>query len=134
MSTVKRIKDLERKRSLLVNELLAVQGMIPGSYNEVALKCGKKNCWCYTNRKLAHVSKRLTWSEGGTSKMKTIPNADASWVMEMIAHHREFRDLRRKLAETEKTLSLALKEYAKEIISNTRNERADLWKNPTYSK
>ena len=131
MSSIKLIKILETQRETLLNELLEFRKMIPGSYNEVALKCGKKNCWCYKDTKIGHVSKRITWSDAGTSRMKTVPDSDVSWVKAMVRNYKTYKETRRKLKVVEKKLSEALDAIEKKIIRNTRMEKRDLWKTST---
>jgi len=134
MSSIKRLKNLENQRKALLDELLEIREMIPGSYNEVGLKCGKKNCWCYKDEKMAHISKRITWSESGKSRMKTIPDESVPWIMEMTEKHRTYRRIRRGLRQIDNLYNEALDRMETEIVENTREEKADLWKNPTYKK
>ncbi len=47
MSTTIEIKDLEKKRTQIIKELLNFRLIIPGSFKEVYRKCGKQNCWCH---------------------------------------------------------------------------------------
>ena len=84
-----RIKNLEKKRSLIMKEILSFRSMIPGAFKIVYCKCGKENCWCY--QKKGHPFRRITWTENGLSKTKAIPQKDVDWIKEVTGNYRKFR-------------------------------------------
>ncbi len=120
MSTHERIKSLEKKQNLLLNELLAVRLMIPGAFKEVYRKCGKENCWCRERDKVGHLLRRITWSENGHSKSNAIPEKDIDWVKEATGNYREFRKKRKELQRLDNSCKQLLGAYEKEIIKKSR--------------
>ena len=116
-----RIKEIEKDRRHIIEQLLAVRMMLPGAYNEVYCKCGKQNCWC--SKKGGHLFRRITWSENGLSKTKAIPEEDVEWIKELTGNYREFKKKRRQLKELEGTLRKLLSEYSKAVIKKSRQLR-----------
>ena len=118
MSTLYRIKELERQRNRILKQILAIRSMLPGAYKEVYCKCGKPNCWCY--KKGGHLFRRITWSENGRSKTKAIPEEDISWIKELTENYREFQKKRREIKELEGILKELLSEHARAVIKKSR--------------
>ena len=127
MSSLNRIKELEKKRSRILRQILDSRSMLPGAYNEVYCKCGKPNCWCY--KEGGHLFRRITWSENGQSKTKAIPKEDIGWIKELTDNYREFQKKRRQIKELEALLKELIGEYAKAVIKKSRQKRDYLRKN-----
>ena len=121
MSTLERIKQLQKRRNQLFRKLLAFGLMIPGAFKEVYRKCGKQNCWCH--EKPGHLLRRITWSEQGLSKSKAIPEQDLVWIKSATQSYRDFRSKRREILQLEKTLKDLLDVYEKEIVKKSRQLR-----------
>jgi len=118
MSTTNEIKNIERKRTQIITELLNFRLMIPGSFKEVYRKCGKQNCWCHD--KAGHLLRRITWSENGHSKTKAIPEKDIDWIKEATENYREFRKKRKEILKLDKNFKELLDAYEKGIIKKSR--------------
>jgi len=116
------INTLERQRSELLQALLLIYPMIPGSYNEVNRKCGKLNCWCNSSAH-GHPSKRITWKEHGVSCAKAISDNDVEWVLKATGNYRKFHSLIASLEQIQVRLNEILREHAAEIINKTREEK-----------
>ncbi len=127
MSTLDRIKELEKQRTRILKQILSVGLMLPGTYKEVYCKCGKPNCWCYKKR--GHLFRRITWSENGRSRTKAIPEDDISCIKELTGNYREFQKKRRQIKELEGILKNLLGEHAKAVIEKGRQLRGYLTKN-----
>ena len=121
MSTLDKIQELEKQRTHILKQLLSIGTMLPGSYNEVYCKCGKPNCWC--RKKGGHPFRRITWSEGGRSRTRAIPEKDVSWIKELTGNYREFQKKRRQIKEMEGVLKMLLSEYAGQVIKKSRLTR-----------
>jgi len=121
MSTLDRIKELEKQRSQILKQILAVRSMLPGAYREVYCKCGKPNCWCH--KKGGHLSRRITWSENGRSRTKAIPEEYINRIKELTKNYREFQKKRRQIKELEGILKELLGEHAKAVIKKSRRLR-----------
>ncbi len=121
MSTTIEIKDLEKKRTQIIKELLNFRLIIPGSFKEVYRKCGKQNCWC--RDKAGHLLRRITWSENGHSKTKAIPEKDIVWIKKATGNYREFRKKRKEIQKLDKSFKELIDAYEKEIIKKSRQIR-----------
>ncbi len=122
MSSLDRIKKLEKQRSRILKQIIAFRSMLPGAYKEVYCKCGKPNCWCY-KKGGGHLFRRITWSENGRSKTKAIPEEDIDWIKELTENYREFQKKRRQIKELEGILNELIGEYAKAVIKKSRRQR-----------
>lgn len=118
MSTLNKIKVLEQKRNQLINEILEIHLIIPGSYKVVYCKCGKDNCWC--KNAAGHPFRRITWSENGFSKTKAIPEKDVDWIKEVTENYRIFKNKCKELQKIEKNIKKLLEKYIREVILKTR--------------
>jgi hypothetical protein len=129
MSSKKKIKCLGKLRKRIIEETLQIPSMLPGSYNQVYCKCGKKNCWCYGSGsgsgsdKVAHPFRRITWTEKGAPKTKAIPEKDVKWIKEVTENYRNFRKKRKEIQRLEKSIRSLLDQYAKDIVKRTRKLR-----------
>lgn len=126
MSTLEKIKELEKQRTRILKQLLSIGAMLPGSYKEVYCKCGKSNCWC--RLKGGHLFRRITWSEDGRSKTRAIPEEDISWIKELTGNYKNFQRKKRQIKEMESVLKELLGEHAAEVIKKSRLTRDYLYK------
>jgi hypothetical protein len=124
MSSKTQIKKLERQRQKLIQELLDTQEMIRGSFGKVMRKCGKPNCWCAEGD--GHPLNRITWTEKGRPRAKTIPGEDAAWVATMTAHYKRFRKNRQALRALDKRLNNEIDELEAKLDDKTRQRKAYL--------
>jgi len=121
MSTLKQIKALEKKRDRILDKMLSQKLMIPGAYKEVYCRCGKKNCWCCSGK--GHPYKRITWSEEGRSRTKSISEKNIGWIKEVTQNYRNFKEGQKKIKEYEERLKDLLGKHSKEIIVQTRMKK-----------
>jgi len=127
----KKIKTLEKLISQVLEEMLRIKTMLPGSYNKVYCRCGKKNCWCYakgkgkskSKDKAAHPFRRITWTEKGVYKTKAIPEKDVDWIKKVTENYRKFRKKRKEIQKLEENIRRLLEEYRKNIVKKTRKLR-----------
>lgn len=131
MSSKNEIKRLEKLKNCILAQILQIPTMLPGSYNQVYCKCGKKKCWCYKNGsgsgsgrdKVAHPFRRITWTEKGVAKTKAIPEKDVNWIKEVTENYRNFRKKRKEIQRLEKRIRTLLDLYGKDIVKRTRKLR-----------
>jgi hypothetical protein len=137
----KKIKTLEKLISQTLEEMLRIKTMLPGSYNKVYCRCGKRNCWCYAKTKgkgkgkdegkrksnskdkVGHPFRRITWMEKGVSKTKAIPEKDVDWIKEVTENYRKFRKKRKEIQKLEESISRLLEDYRAHIVKKTRKLR-----------
>ena len=121
MSTLKQIKALEKKRARILDKILSAKFMIPGAYKKVYCRCGKKNCWCYSGK--GHPYRRITWSEEGRSRTKSISERNIGWIKEVTQNYRNFKKEQKKIKEYEERLKELLDKHSKKIIVKTRMKK-----------
>jgi len=121
MSTLKQIKALEKEKASVLEKMLYQKLMVPGAYKEVYCRCGKKNCWCYHGK--GHLYRRITYSEEGQSRTKSISEKNIEWIMEVTQNYRNFKEGQKKIKEYEERLKKLLDKHSKEIIGQTRMKK-----------
>ena len=121
MSILKQIKALEKKRAYALDRMLSANLMAPGSYRKVYCRCGRKNCWCYNGK--GHPYRRISYSEGGQSRTKSISEKNIEWIKEVTQNYRNFKEGQKKIKEYEERLKKLLDKHSKEIIEQTRKEK-----------
>ena len=124
MSTRKRIKSTEHRRALLMGEILETKFMVRGTFGQVYRRCGKPTCWCAEGE--GHLSNRITWTEGGKSRTKAIPEEDIAWIKSMTQNYKAFRKARQNIRELAARLSNLLDELEREIVERTNQKRTYL--------
>jgi hypothetical protein len=108
---------------LLVETLVAVTAMVRGSFSVVHRRCGKPSCWCARTDEKGHVSKRITWNEKQTSRIKNVSPEEESWARSDVESYQTFRQLRRELRAEEEGLEKLLDKYEDDIVKTTRKQR-----------
>ena len=121
MSTLKQIKALEKKRDRVLEKILSAKLMISGSYKKVYCRCGKKNCWCCNGK--GHPYRRITWSEEGQSRTKSISEKNTGWIKEVTQNYRNFKEGQKQIKKYEEQLKKLLDKHSKEIIVKTRMKK-----------
>ncbi len=121
MSILKQIKALEKKRACAIDEMLSEKLMAPGSYSQVYCRCGRKNCRCYSGK--GHLCRRITFSEDGKSRTKSIHEENIGWIKKVTRNYRDFKEGAKKIKEYDVRLFELLDKYLKEIIEQTRKEK-----------
>ena len=118
MSNAKKIKILELKRQRIIKMLLVIREMIPGTFGTAYRRCGKPSCRCAKGEGHAYV--RITWTENGQGKTRTIAEKDLLRIQQLTESHQKFRKLLKNLRDIEKSTAEAIKAHKKEIIQKTR--------------
>ena len=121
MSILKQIKALEKKRAYALDKMLSANLMAPGSYRKVYCKCGKINCRCYSGK--GHPYSRITFSEDGRSRTKSIHEKNIGWIKEVTQNYRDFKEGQKKIKGYEERLKKLLDKHSKEIIEQTRKKK-----------
>lgn len=121
-----RVKKIEEARSLVLQHLLELEEMIPGSYKSLFRKCGRSNCWC-SQQQDGHRFQRITWTEDGIAKSKAIRNEDVEWIKKVTNNFRTFQKMKRKLRGLETQLRSCIERHEKGQVQRTRKLRSYLW-------
>jgi hypothetical protein len=115
LSSLSRLRQtLRRLLQDLENSLEVAFGRSPfvkGNVYELARKCGKPNCIC--TRGELHRSMVLTWSEGGKSRLVSIPPARLGELKEKSEAYLQFRRARAQVTEIGREIVAVLDQIEK---------------------
>lgn len=90
------IKKLLKTRSYLTRKLLLYREMLPGSFIERKITCGKKNCTCHINKEL-HTAYQLSYREDNKTISKMIPAESVDQVRKQIDQQKRFNSIVKKI-------------------------------------
>jgi hypothetical protein len=111
MATAKKIKLAGKRIAHLVETLADTKVTVRGSFSTVHRRCGKPNCWCAEQGQKGHVCTRITWTENGISRTKTVKAQEQQRLQNAAETYRTYRRNRRKLRAEEKLLEKLLDLY-----------------------
>ena len=115
LSTLSRLRQtLRRLLQDLEHSLEVAFGRSPlvkGNVYELARKCGKPNCVC--TRGELHRSMVLTWSEGGKSRLVSIPSDRLGELKAKSEAYLRFRRARARVTEISREIVAVLDQIEK---------------------
>ena len=120
MSTKNKLKQLDAKRSKLLQSLLASAPMIKGTFSKIYRRCGKDGCWCTSEE--GHPLSRLTWVENGNSKTRSVDIKDIPAVKMGIHQRRHFNEIQKRIFKIDLEIKLLLKEYRDQLIEQGKRK------------
>jgi hypothetical protein len=91
-------QNLLKLRGSLVRKLGRFREMLPGSFVERKLKCGKPNCACALKNEL-HTAFQITFREGNKTVTRMIPADLAKDVRKKIDLQKNFNALVKQIQE-----------------------------------
>jgi hypothetical protein len=126
MSTnfLKKFNDVEIRRQKLIADLIRIKKMVKGSFCQIHVKCGKKNCRCSTGTKHSHW--RMSIKENGKSFSRAVPPDEYEWIKEMTENYRKFKDLRNQLLDMEIETKTILDSFEIEMTKQAKKGKAYL--------
>lgn len=71
--------------------------MVKGSVYRMERKCGKPNCRCATGK--PHSSMVLSWSEGGRTRLLSVPEKRLDELKRLTKQYQRFRKARARLVQ-----------------------------------
>jgi hypothetical protein len=125
MSIEYKVKLFEKKRCLLMKELLEIRYMLRGTFRKAFRRCGKSTCWCATAKK-GHPHDRINGMKDGKGFTKLIQKQDVTWVKEVTQAYKRFRKLRQQLRKLNEDQRLLINELEDSIIEKTKKLRSYL--------
>ena len=105
---VRRLREVESQRAVVVDELAQTDGLIIGSLSEVQRRCGKPSCHCA--EKPGHLQAILMSVEDGHRRCQLIRQADLATVRQAVERYRSFRAGLRTLSTLDLKVLALLKE------------------------
>lgn len=124
MSKSSTIQKKHAQISDRIIKLIEEKPMMPGAFNTVFVKCGNTNCWCASDK--GHPFNRITWTENGTSRTKSIPTEDIPWVKDVTRNFRNYRKTKRELKNLQTKLKLEIDNWEIQMVRKTRKTKAYL--------
>lgn len=126
MSTqiLKKVRKKENERLELLSQLFESKEMVNGSFCQIYVKCGKKNCKCFSGK--GHPHKRMSLSENGKKFSRAVPAEDYEWIEEMTNNFRSYKLIRRKLAKIDLEIKVLLDRFEENCIKQTRKGKSYL--------
>ena len=104
-----RLSRLRKSLAEIVSELKGLapilsehRPMVKGSVYRMERKCGKPNCHCATGE--PHSSMVLSWSEGGRTRLLSVPEKRLDELKQMTKQYQRFRKARARLVELHKKM------------------------------
>lgn len=101
------LQDLEHSLEVAFGR----SSLVKGNVYELARKCGKPNCIC--TRGELHRSMVLTWSEGGKSRLVSIPPERLGELKEKSEEYLRFRRTRARVTEISREIVAVLDQIEK---------------------
>ena len=105
---VRRLREVESRRAVVVAELAQTDGLIIGSLSEVQRRCGKPSCHCA--ERPGHPQTILMSVQEGRRRCQLIRQADLAAVRHAVERYRAFREGLRLLNTLDSTVLALLKE------------------------
>ena len=109
VSSRERLSRLRKSLTEMVNEsrklvhiLSHRQAMVKGSVYQMQRKCGKPNCRCAEG--LPHSSMVLSWSEGGRTRLLSVPEKNLDVLRQQTEQYQRFRKARARLVQLHKNM------------------------------
>lgn len=126
MATPREIKQVTKRIAQLVETLVETNPMVRGSFSSVHRRCGKPTCWCAKPGQKGHESTRITWTENGTSRTRTLREEDRERLRKEIENYRGYRLGRRQLRAEESLLEELLDAHERAAVQNPAEDGASL--------
>lgn len=105
---VRRLRELESQRAVVVDELAQTDALIIGSLSLVQRRCGKPSCHCADRP--GHPQAILMSVEDGRRRCQLIRRADLGTVRPAVERYRSFRAGLRLLSTLDSKVWALLKE------------------------
>ena len=120
--SIKKLKKIEKQRSLLLSELQLIGHMIRGTYVETHRKCGKPNCWC-AKQGPGHPSYQISWTKDAKSRSKAVTKEDIPWIKKMTGNYKKWRTARANIRKLENELRILIDQIEDDILKKTEKLR-----------
>jgi hypothetical protein len=105
------LRNLIRELEVSLEVAFHRSPLVKGNVYELARKCGKPNCIC--TRGQLHRSMVLTWSEGGKSRLFSIPPERVGELKEKSEEYLRVRRARARVTEICKEILVVLDQMEK---------------------
>ncbi len=104
----------------IVEDMLALSGMMRVSFGAIYQRCGKPTCWCADKNEKGHLCTRLMWSDNNGVKTRSVRQEDQQIVKEAVGQYREYKEIRRKFRIEVIKLEKLLDEFERNATKNNK--------------
>jgi hypothetical protein len=105
---VQRLREVESRRAVILDELAQTDALIAGSLSEVLRRCGKPSCHCA--ERPGHPQAILMSAQDGRRRCQLVRQADLAAVRQAVERYRSFRKGLRLLHTLDSKVMALLKE------------------------
>lgn len=106
----------------IIEDILALSGMMRGSFGDIYQRCGKPTCWCANTIENGHLCTRLMWTDKNGVKTRSVRDEDKQTVKEAVEQYREYKEMRRMLRIEEIKLEKLLNEFERNTTINNKTK------------
>jgi hypothetical protein len=106
----------------MIDDMLALSGMMRGSFGAIYQRCGKPTCWCANTKEKGHLCMRLMWSDENGVKTRSIRVENRQAVKEAVGQYLEFKEIRRNFRIEEIKLKNFLDEFERNTTINNKTK------------
>jgi hypothetical protein len=91
-----------------LRSLLPLRQLLKGSVYELKTRCGKPTCHCASDDGPLHTSTVLSWSEKGSTRLRTLPAGERARLRQCTENYRRFRQARATLVKLHRRILAAV--------------------------
>jgi len=99
-----------------LHDLLPLRQLVKGSVYELKTRCGKPSCHCASPDGPLHTATVLSWSEGGTTRLRTLPNGERARLSQLAGDYRRFRQARAALVKLHCQILIAIDRLERALL------------------
>jgi len=99
-----------------LEDLLPLRQLLKGSVYELKTRCGKPSCHCASPDGPRHSSTVLSWSERGSTRLRTLPARDTAHLRHLAEDHRRFRQDRAALVKLHRQILLGIDRLERALL------------------
>ena len=98
-----------------LEQILPLRQLVKGSVYVLQTRCGKPSCHCASDEGPWHTSTVLSWSEKGTTRLRTLPPGQRARLRQLTENYRRFRQARALLVKLQRRLLATLDQLEKTL-------------------
>lgn len=99
-----------------LQDLLPLRPLVKGSVYELKTRCGKPTCHCASPDGPLHTATVLSWSEGGTTRLRTLPSGERARLRQVAGNYRRFRQARAALVKLHRQILVAVDRLERALL------------------
>ena len=99
-----------------LQDLLPLRQLVKGSVYELKTRCGKPACHCASPDGPLHTATVLYWSEGGTTRLRTLPGGQRARLRQLTESHRRFRQACAALVKLHRQILVAVDRLERALL------------------